>query len=160
MIATLSLPVISISSYKDSSNTEQATVPQTIAPGCSPPFDVTSPPPPYAHRTAPHRHAASVAIFFSRAYTQQVEMQFQPALDAYIAGREEGDLAGADAELAEATQWEDRCAFPFENFLPVFHLARSRGLPLVAMGVDRCVACVCVCVCRRGEGGGGHFVFG
>lgn len=66
---------------------------------------------------------------------EQVEMQFQPALDAYIAERQ-GDLAAADAELAEATQWEDRCAFPFENFLPVLHLARSRGLPLVAMGVD------------------------
>lgn len=70
-------------------------------------------------------------------------MQFQPALDAYIAGQG-GDLASADAELAKATQWEDRCAFPFENFLPVFHLARSRGLPLVAMGVDRYVF--------RGEG--------
>eukprot|EP00903_Cladosiphon_okamuranus_P020354 g18674.t1 len=66
---------------------------------------------------------------------EQVEMQFQPALDAYLAGQGE-DLATADAVLAEATQWGDRCAFPFENFLPVFHLARSRGLPLLAMGVD------------------------
>lgn len=77
-------------------------------------------------------------------------MQFQPALDAYIAERQ-GDLAAADAELAEATQWEDRCAFPFENFLPVLHLARSRGLPLVAMGVDRCV-----CMCVVGVGGQAH----
>jgi len=72
-------------------------------------------------------------------------MQFQPALDAYVAGGQEGqggqeDLDRADAELAEAIQWDERCAFPFDNFRPVFHLARSRGLPLLAMGVDRCVS--------------------
>ncbi|CAM9592851.1 unnamed protein product [Ectocarpus fasciculatus] len=73
-----------------------------------------------------------------------VEMQFQPALDSYVAGggeggdgtEGEGDLDSADAELARATQWAERCAFPFENFLPLFHLARRRGLPMVALGVD------------------------
>lgn len=71
---------------------------------------------------------------------EKVEMQFQPALDAYIAG-DQGNggaaMDSADTELEKATQWKERCAFPFENFLPVFHLARSRGLPMVAMGVDR-----------------------
>lgn len=67
-------------------------------------------------------------------------MQFQPALDAYIAGGKAAvDLESADAELAKATQWGERCAFPFENFLPLLHLARSRGLPLVALGIDRWV---------------------
>ncbi|CAN0403512.1 unnamed protein product [Ectocarpus sp. 12 AP-2014] len=71
-----------------------------------------------------------------------VEMQFQPALDSYVAeggqggGGKDGDLDSADAELARATQWAERCAFPFENFLPLFHLARRRGLPMVALGVD------------------------
>ncbi|CAN0179890.1 unnamed protein product, partial [Laminaria digitata] len=74
----------------------------------------------------------------------QVERQFQPALDAYLAG---GGLTSsaagpgperdeADAELALATEWEQRYAFPFEAYRPVFHLARRRGLPLVALGVD------------------------
>ncbi|CBJ27968.1 conserved unknown protein [Ectocarpus siliculosus] len=73
---------------------------------------------------------------------EQVEMQFQPALDSYVAGGDQGgdgkdeDLDSADAELARATQWAERCAFPFENFLPLFHLARRRGLPMVALGVD------------------------
>lgn len=43
----------------------------------------------------------------------------------------------ADAELAKATQWEKRSAYPFDAYRPIFHLARSRGLPLVALGVDR-----------------------
>lgn len=83
-------------------------------------------------------------------------MQFQPALDAYVAGggqggdgKDGGDLASADAELARATQWAERCAFPLDNFLPLFHLARRRGLPMVALGVDRWVP-----VYHRGWGGG------
>lgn len=86
-------------------------------------------------------------------------MQFQPALDAYIAGGQgrqggqgQGDLDRADDELAEAIQWNERCPFPFDNFLPVFHLARSRGLPLLAMGVDRCVRA------KRPGGKGGGWV--
>lgn len=46
-------------------------------------------------------------------------------------------LDEADAKLAEATEWERRSKYPFEAFLPIFHLARSRGLALIALGVDR-----------------------
>ncbi|CAM9847076.1 unnamed protein product [Ascophyllum nodosum] len=74
---------------------------------------------------------------------EQVERQFQSALDDYVAeGRtpgasEPGELLDqADARLAEATQWKERSTLPFDSYRPVFHLARRRGLPLVALGVD------------------------
>lgn len=74
---------------------------------------------------------------------EQVERQFQGALDAYVAGGKEAGAAepgptrdAADQELAKATQWEERSSLPFDAYRPVFHLARRRGLPLVALGVD------------------------
>lgn len=87
-----------------------------------------------------------------------MERQFQSALDEYVAGgedgagREAGEVRDrADLELAKATQWEQRSAFPFDAYRPLFHLARRRGLPLVALGIDRCAE-------RRGAGrrGGGR----
>ena len=73
-----------------------------------------------------------------------MERKFQAALDAYVGGDITASAAGpgperdqADKELAAATEWEQRCAFPFDAYRPVFHLARRRGLPLVALGVDR-----------------------
>lgn len=73
-----------------------------------------------------------------------MERQFQPALDAYVAGGNPFDGGGegaardkADEELARAMQWESRSPFPLQAYWPVFHLARKRGLPLVALGVDR-----------------------
>lgn len=81
-----------------------------------------------------------------------MEQQFQPALDAYVAGGRaagggDGGKAGpsrdlADAELAKAVEWDQRSAYPFDAYLPVLHLARARGLPLVALGVDRQVGCL------------------
>ncbi|CAM9595553.1 unnamed protein product [Choristocarpus tenellus] len=76
---------------------------------------------------------------------EQVERQFQPALDAYIASGgkaqsspgEEKATEEADAELKRDTQWEARSLFPFESYLPVLHMARTRGIPLVALGVER-----------------------
>lgn len=73
-----------------------------------------------------------------------MERQFQAALDAYVAGGTEPGAAepgptrdAADQELAKVTQWEERSSLPFDAYRPVFHLARRRGLPLVALGVDR-----------------------
>lgn len=73
-----------------------------------------------------------------------MERQFQAALDEYIAdGRPPGAsepgevLDQADARLADATQWEKRSILPFDAYRPVFHMARRRGLPLVALGMDR-----------------------
>ncbi|CAM9855375.1 unnamed protein product [Discosporangium mesarthrocarpum] len=78
---------------------------------------------------------------------EQVERKFQPALDGYIAegantrtkkpsGGVEQGLEEADAALKLATQWEERSPYSFEAYLPIFHLARQQGIPLLALGVD------------------------
>ena len=46
---------------------------------------------------------------------EQVQQQFQPALDAYIS-KVEPNLEAADAKLKESTEWEDRWGGPFERY--------------------------------------------
>ncbi|CAM9468980.1 unnamed protein product [Chrysoparadoxa australica] len=66
---------------------------------------------------------------------EMVEQQFQPALDAYIR-KDIGNLEEADARLKRDTEWDERWAWSIEGYLPVLHLARSRGMKLVALSPD------------------------
>jgi len=61
---------------------------------------------------------------------EAVQQRFQPALDAYVAGRI------TEAELEEAVEWKKRWFWPFDRYLPVFQACRELGIPLLALNVD------------------------
>jgi len=66
---------------------------------------------------------------------EMVQVQYQPALDAYIAAENKDDAA-AEKALYDGVQWAERWQWSFEAYLPVFRLARTRKIPLVALNVD------------------------
>jgi hypothetical protein len=67
---------------------------------------------------------------------QRGNPQYQAALDAYVKSKEEGiSEAEADAELEKGTEWATNWKWDFEVYKPVFHLARNKGIPLVALNV-------------------------
>ena len=66
---------------------------------------------------------------------EMVQVQYQPALDAYIAAEIKDDAA-AEKALYDGVEWAERWQWSFEAYLPVFRLARSRKIPLVALNVD------------------------
>lgn len=59
-----------------------------------------------------------------------VQQQFQPVLDAYVAG--EIDELG----LYLRTDWDTRWMWPYELYLPVFRLCRAKKIPLVALNMN------------------------
>lgn len=61
---------------------------------------------------------------------EQVQVQFQPALDAYVAGE-----IGTDT-LREQVQWDKRWIWPWRVYEPVFSTAQELGIPLIALNVD------------------------
>lgn len=61
---------------------------------------------------------------------EQVQVQFQPVLDDYAAGRI--DLA----ELRQRVEWDKRWTWSFENYAPVFAAAQECGFDLVALNVN------------------------
>jgi hypothetical protein len=61
---------------------------------------------------------------------EMVQVQFQPALDAYIAKQISAD------EMKSLVQWEKRWSWSFEGYLPVFETCRELNIPLVALNVD------------------------
>ena len=61
---------------------------------------------------------------------EQVQVQFQPVLDDYIAGKL--SLAG----LKKKVEWERRWFWSFDGYAPVFEAARKRNIPLLALNVD------------------------
>ena len=67
---------------------------------------------------------------------EAVQQQYQPALDAYVAGNLRED------ELEAAVQWRTRWSWSFDAFVPVLRICREltveRGLPtqLLALNVD------------------------
>lgn len=67
---------------------------------------------------------------------QKGNPDFQKALDVYIssAGGEITEEA-ADAAFIKGTDWLNRWVWDFEVYKPIFHLARNRGIPLVALNV-------------------------
>lgn len=66
---------------------------------------------------------------------EMVQAQFQPALDAYISAEIKDDDA-AEKALYNDVEWAERWQWSFEAYLPVFRLARSKKIPLVALNVD------------------------
>lgn len=61
---------------------------------------------------------------------EMVQQQFQPVLDSYV-NREIDEL-----DLYVRTDWDTRWIWPFELYLPVFRLCRSKRIPLVALGMN------------------------
>lgn len=61
---------------------------------------------------------------------EQVQVQFQPILDAYL------DAQISIEELRSGVEWDTRWIWPFEGYQPVFELARELQIPLVALNVD------------------------
>jgi len=61
---------------------------------------------------------------------EQVQIQYQPALDAYIQG------TITEEQMLQQTQWATRWTWPFENYRPVFTLARKLKIPLIALNVN------------------------
>jgi hypothetical protein len=61
---------------------------------------------------------------------EMVQLQFQPALDAYIAN----DITAG--EMREQVEWDKRWSWSFDNYLPVFETCRELNIPLVALNVD------------------------
>lgn len=61
---------------------------------------------------------------------EQVQLQFQPALDDYIAGKISAD------EMKGKVDWEKRWFWPFEVYEPIFETARELKLPLIALNVN------------------------
>lgn len=58
---------------------------------------------------------------------EMVQQPFQPALDAWVAGRID------EAELYERTEWSERWGFDLALYLPILEHARAHGLPLIAL---------------------------
>lgn len=67
---------------------------------------------------------------------QKGNPEFQAALDAYSRSKkDEVSEADADAAFIKGTDWLNRWVWDFEVYKPIFHLARDRGIPLVALNV-------------------------
>lgn len=71
------------------------------------------------------RRKGSVAIGL-----EQVQRQFQPVLDRFVAGRLTLN------QLRNQVQWDTRWTWSFEVYEPLFQLAQERRIPLVALNVD------------------------
>jgi hypothetical protein len=61
---------------------------------------------------------------------EQVQVQFQPVLDAYL--RREIKME----EMRQQVEWDRRWVWPFENYRSIFEAARELGAPLVALNVN------------------------
>jgi len=67
---------------------------------------------------------------------QRGNPQHQEALDAYVRSKGKGISENdADAALVLATDWANTWPWDFDLYKPVLHLARNRGVPLVALNV-------------------------
>lgn len=61
---------------------------------------------------------------------------FQDALDVYITSKKVGvSLDDADTALIKGVDWLNRWVWDFNVYKPVFHLAREKGIKLVALNV-------------------------
>lgn len=61
---------------------------------------------------------------------EMVQVQFQPALDAYIAKQISAE------EMRKRVDWDKRWSWSFEGYLPVFETCRELNIPLLALNVD------------------------
>lgn len=89
------------------------------------------------HHDASADHMLQAALIRSMARRRRccvgleaVQVQFQGALDAYIAG----EISAA--KMRELVQWDTRWVWPFERYVPVFEACRQNGCKLLALNVD------------------------
>ena len=61
---------------------------------------------------------------------EQVQQEFQPVLDEYIAGKISLD------KMRFMTQWDKRWTWSFENYKSIFETAKQLQIPLLALNVD------------------------
>ena len=61
---------------------------------------------------------------------EQVQVQFQSVLDAYIGG------SLSTEEMREKVEWDKRWTWPFDGYRGIFETARELKIPLVALNVD------------------------
>jgi hypothetical protein len=61
---------------------------------------------------------------------EQVQLQFQPFLDDYIAG------TITEEQMLNGVQWSTRWQWDYANYRPVFQLARKLSIPLIALNVN------------------------
>ncbi|KAL7470012.1 hypothetical protein ACHAXS_010261 [Conticribra weissflogii] len=61
---------------------------------------------------------------------EMVQVQFQPALDAYVFGKITSE------EMRRQVEWDKRWSWSFENYLKVFETCRELNIPMIALNVD------------------------
>jgi len=61
---------------------------------------------------------------------EQIQVQFQPVLDAFVDGE-----IGIE-EMRKRVEWDKRWTWPFDGYRGVFELARELKIPLIALNVD------------------------
>lgn len=76
------------------------------------------------HETPPPpSHKMSIGL-------EQIQVQFQPSLDAFVAG------TISEEQMLEETQWNSRWSWPYVNYRPIFALAQTLKIPLIALNVN------------------------
>lgn len=61
---------------------------------------------------------------------EQVQIQFQPILDEFVAGKRTLE------ELKQGVEWNTRWIWPFDTYAPVFQWAQQHRIPLIALNVN------------------------
>lgn len=79
----------------------------------------------YSLRTMKNNDQNNMAIGL-----EQVQIQYQPILDDFIAGRI------SESEMLKGVEWSIRWTWPYENYKPIFDIARDLQIPLIALNVN------------------------
>lgn len=61
---------------------------------------------------------------------EQVQLQFQAALDDYVKG------SISLEEMKQKVEWEKRWFWSFDGYAPIFEIARKYKIPLIALNVN------------------------
>ncbi len=61
---------------------------------------------------------------------EQVQVQYQSSLDDFVQGRI------SEQAMLDSVQWEKRWSWPYENYKPIFDVARELKIPLIALNVN------------------------
>ena len=73
-----------------------------------------------------HAHSEQLAIGI-----EFIQQPFQSVLDDYVAGRID------EATMLRQTEYFDRWRYDFRLYRPIFQYARDKGVPLIALNIDR-----------------------
>lgn len=61
---------------------------------------------------------------------EQIQVQYQSVLDDFVSGKI------SEKKMLEEVQWEKRWSWPYENYKPIFSLAKELNIPLIALNVN------------------------